>query len=194
VLWLSDNDLIAAPTGATRPRRVSRQVDQSNAMVMGMTSSQRAPVATRRERFSASGWSILFAFLLAAWELYFFVLAETNWLGVWDPHIPLFLPQRLGFNIAWIAVGYLGFQLLSIPFAFRNKDQFVGIFDGLASLVPLAVVGSVLVGATFFNAGYLVAGPGKLEAALVLLVVGGMDLFGGYAINIALSRRQFNVN
>jgi hypothetical protein len=159
-----------------------------------MASSQTAPVASRGQRFSASSWSIFFAFLLAAWELYFFVLAETNWLGKWDPHIPLFLPERLGFNIAWIAITYLGFQLLSIPFAFRNKDEFLGIFDGLASLVPLGVVGSVLVGAIFFNAGYLVAGPGKFEAALVLLVVGGMDLFGGYAINIALSRRQFNVS
>jgi hypothetical protein len=143
--------------------------------------------------FSASGLSIISALLLAAWELYFFILAGTNWMGQWDPHFSLFMPERLGFNVAWIAIAYLGVQLLSIPFAYRHREQFIGIFDALASFLPLAVVGSVLVGAVFFNAGYLVAAPGKLEAAFILLTVCAMDLFGSYAINIALSRRQFNV-
>jgi hypothetical protein len=84
-------------------------------------------------------------------------------------------------------------QLLSIPFAYRQRAQFIGIFDAMASILPLAVVGSVLVGAAFFQAGYLASVPRKLEAALIMLAICVIDLFGGYAINIALSRRQFNV-
>jgi hypothetical protein len=156
-------------------------------------SSQSTLLLTPRTGFSASGMSIIAAVLLALWELYFFLLAGTNWTGKWDLDIPLFRPERLGFNIAWIAVAYLGFQLLSLPFAYRHRDQFIGIFDAMASLLPLAVVGAVLVGAAFFQAGNLVAAPGKLEIALMLLAVCILDLFGGYAINIALSRRQFNV-
>jgi hypothetical protein len=156
-------------------------------------SSQSTVPLTPRRGFSASGLSIIAALLLALWELYFFLLAGTNWMGKWEPDIPLFRPERLGFNVAWIAIAYLGFQLLSIPFAYRHRDQFIGIFDAMASILPLAVVGSVLVGAAFFQAGYLLSVPGKLEAALILLAVCVMDLFGGYAINIALSRRQFNV-
>jgi hypothetical protein len=82
-------------------------------------------------------------------------------MGKWDPQIPLFGPERLGFNVAWIAIAYLGFQLLSIPFAYSHRDQFIGIFDAMASLLPLAVVGTVLVGAAFFQAGNLLAVPGK---------------------------------
>jgi hypothetical protein len=156
-------------------------------------SSQSTLQITPRHSYSASGLSIIAAMLLALWELYFFLLAGTNWMGKWDPHIPLFMPERLGFNIAWIAIAYLGFQLLSLPFAYSHRDQTIGIFDAMASLLPLAVVGTVLVGAAFFQAGHLLAVPGKLEVALLLLAVCVMDLFGGYAINIALSRRQFNV-
>jgi hypothetical protein len=156
-------------------------------------SSQSTLQMTPRHSFSASGMSIIAAVLLALWELYFFLLAGTNSMGKWGLDIPLFRPERLGFNIAWIAVAYLGFQLLSLPFAYRHRDQFIGIFDAMASLLPLAVVGAVLVGAAFFQAGNLVAAPGKLEIALLLLAVCILDLFSGYAINIALSRRQFNV-
>jgi hypothetical protein len=156
-------------------------------------SSQSTLQLTPRTGFSARGLSIIAAALLALWELYFFLLAGTNWMGKWGLDIPLFRPERLGFNIAWIAIAYLGFQLLSLPFAYRHRDQLIGIFDAMASLLPLAVVGAVLAGAAFFQAGNLVDAPGKLEIALMLLAVCIMDLFGGYAINIALSRRQFNV-
>jgi hypothetical protein len=41
---------------------------------------------------------------------------------------------------------YLGFQLISIPFAMTYREQFVGVLDGLASVVPLLVAAVAIVG------------------------------------------------
>jgi len=92
----------------------------------------------RRSRFSLAGLSILFALGLALWEVYFFWFAES--LGLEGP-LGLFGPERLGFNIAWLAAIYLTFQLTSIPFALPSTTgRFIGVVDGMASLVPLAIV------------------------------------------------------
>ena len=43
--------------------------------------------------------------------------------------------------MAWLAAIYLTFQLISIPFALPSATgRFIGVVDGMASLVPLAVV------------------------------------------------------
>src|SRR6266566_473094 len=60
--------------------------------------------------------------------------------------------------------------------------------DGMASIVPLGVVAVVLFG----RSDLLVTQP-RWEAAFLLLLVNAVDLFGGYAFNIALSRRIFDV-
>ena len=131
-----------------------------------------------RIRFSTSGLSIAFAMGLALWEVYFFWFAGPN------------SSERLGFNLAWLTFAYLTFQLISIPFALpAGKDRFMGVIDGMASLVPLAIVIVVL-----FGKSDLLGTPQRVEAAWLLLFVNAADLFGGYAFNIALSRRVFDVN
>jgi hypothetical protein len=95
----------------------------------------------------------------------------------------------LGFHLAWITSIYLSFQLVSIPFAVRaSKGRFIGVIDGIASLLPLLIVIVVI-----FGRSDLLNTSERWEAALLLLLVTGMDLFGGYAFNIALSRRTFDV-
>src|ERR1700730_18416858 len=92
----------------------------------------------RRSRLSLAGLSILFALGLALWEVYFFWFGGS--LGLEAP-LGLFTPERLGFNMAWLAAIYLTFQLTSIPFALPSATgRFIGVVDGMASLVPLAVV------------------------------------------------------
>src|SRR5262249_57578812 len=92
----------------------------------------------RRSRLSLAGLSILFALGLALWEVYFFWFAGS--LGTEAP-LGLFTGERLGFNMAWLAAIYLTFQLTSIPFALPSTTgRFIGVVDGMASLVPLAVV------------------------------------------------------
>ena len=59
----------------------------------------------------------------------------------------------------------------------------------MASLVPLAVVLVVV-----FGKPYLLGTPERWETAILLLCVTAVDLFGGYAFNIALSRRIFDVS
>ena len=54
--------------------------------------------------------SILMALALAVVEWAFFFEA-ANWDGPSGP----FAPDRLGFNLAWLALVYLSFQLLTIP-------------------------------------------------------------------------------
>ena len=41
---------------------------------------------------------------------------------------------RLGFTLAWIALVYLSFQLLTIPLAVGGRDRFIGVVDGMASV------------------------------------------------------------
>jgi len=139
----------------------------------------------RKGRLSVAGASILFALGLAAWEVYFF----------WDdgsfPNlgIGLFTPDRVGFNMAWLAALYLTYQLISIPFSLPSAgNRFIGVVDGMASLVPLAVVLIVV-----FGKPELVGTPQRWEAALLLIFITVVDLFGGYTFNLALSRRTMDV-
>jgi hypothetical protein len=95
----------------------------------------------------------------------------------------------LGFHLAWMASIYLSFQLVSIPFALRaSKGRFVGVVDGFASMLPLLIVIIVI-----FGKPHLLNTPERWEAALLLMLVTLVDLFGGYAVNIALSRRTVDV-
>jgi hypothetical protein len=81
-------------------------------------------------------------------------------------------------------------QLLSIPFALPvTSGRFIGVVDGMASLLPLAVV---LV--AVFGKPYVLGSPERWETAILLMVVTVVDVFGGYACNIALSRRMVDVS
>jgi hypothetical protein len=143
----------------------------------------------RQGGMSVSGLSITFALLLALWEVYFFGFAGERLLGPLDGTVGFFTPERLGFNMAWLAWAYLSFQLISIPFALPTaRTRFVGVLDGMASLVPLAIVLVVV-----FGKSNLLGTPQRWEAAVLLILVTATDLFGGYAFNIALSRRMFDI-
>jgi hypothetical protein len=143
----------------------------------------------RKLHLSVGGISILLALSLAAFEMYFFWYAGTGVLGPLEGKLGLFTPNRLGFNLAWVAALYLTYQLISIPFALPGaQHRFVGVVDGLASLVPLAVVVVVM-----FGKPHLLGTSERWEAAFLLLFVNAVDLFGGYTFNIALSRRMFDV-
>src|SRR5688572_22793328 len=125
----------------------------------------------RKSHFSISGLSVLFALGLAAWEVYFFWFAGS--LGRAGGTLGLFTPDRLGFNLAWLAAGYLTFQLLSIPFAMPSAGtRFIGVVDGMASLVPLAVA---LV--AVFGKPELIATPARWEAACLVIFITLVDLF-----------------
>jgi hypothetical protein len=95
----------------------------------------------------------------------------------------------LGFNLAWLALIYISFQLLSIPCSLRaSKERFIGVVDGLASLVPLGITLVVIAGKP-----ELLGTPQRWEAAFLLLFIAAVDLFGGYTFNLALSRRVMDV-
>ena len=146
---------------------------------------------TSRRRFplSLSGLSIAFALGLAVWEWYFFFVVSPSPLENVAAHLGVFTPTRLGFNLAWLVVVYLTYQLISIPFALpAARGRFIGVVDGMASLVPLAVVLVVV-----FGKPYLLDTHERWETAILLIVVTAVDLFGGYAFNIALSRRIVDV-
>jgi len=133
---------------------------------------------------SISGLSILLALGLGLWEYYFFFYGgnRTGPLG-W------FTPDRLGFNLAWLVLIYISFQLLSIPFALRaTRERFIGVVDGMASLVPLGITVIVI-----FGKPELLGTPDRWEAAFLLLFTAAVDLFGGYMINLSLSRRMMDV-
>jgi hypothetical protein len=136
---------------------------------------------------SVAGVSILFAAGLALWEVYFFWFAGSfpGLEGALGP----FTSERVGFNMAWIAAIYLAFQLISIPFALPTATgRFIGVVDGMASLLPLAVV---LV--AVFGKPHLIGTWPRWEAAFLLIFITIVDLFGGYTFNIALSRRIMDV-
>jgi hypothetical protein len=133
---------------------------------------------------SVSGTSIFMALALGLWEWFFFFYG-----GRWEGPLGWFTAERLGFNLAWLALVYISFQLLSIPFALRaSKEKFVGVLDGLASMVPLGVSLIVIVGRP-----ELLDTPQRWEAAFLLLLIATIDLFGGYTFNLALSRRMMDV-
>jgi hypothetical protein len=141
----------------------------------------------RRFNLSVSGLSTSLAMLLALWEVYFFWFAGST--GSLQGTLGLFTPDRLGFNIAWLTLIYLSYQLISIPFSLPSAGhRFIGVVDGMASLVPLVIVLVVL-----FGKPQLLGTEGRWEAAILLAGVSLADLFGGYAFNIALSRRIFDI-
>ena len=136
---------------------------------------------------SVAGSSVLFALALAAWEVYFFFFAGS--FKSLDGTLGLFTANRLGFNMAWLAAIYLTFQLLSIPFTVPSgPNRFIGVVDGMASLVPLAVVLIVV-----FGKPHLIGTEQRWETAFLLIFVTLVDIFGGYTFNIALSRRTMDV-
>jgi hypothetical protein len=141
----------------------------------------------RKFNLSVAGLSTSLAMLLALWEVYFFFFAGNT--GRLAGTLGLFTPDRLGFNMAWLTLIYLSYQLISIPFSLPTAGhRFIGVVDGMASLVPLVVVMVVL-----FGKSELLATEGRWEAAILLAGVNMADLFGGYAFNIALSRRIFDI-
>jgi hypothetical protein len=141
----------------------------------------------RRGHLSVAGLSVLFALGLAAWEVYFFWFAGS--FKSLDGTLGFFTPDRLGFNVAWLCALYLTYQLLSIPFSLPSgANRFMGVVDGMASLVPLAVVLIVVFGKT-----QLIGTWQRWETAFLLIFVTLVDLFGGYMFNIALSRRTMDV-
>jgi hypothetical protein len=141
----------------------------------------------RKLNLSVSGLSTSLAMGLALWEVYFFFFAGS--VSSLEGTLGLFTPDRLGFNMAWLTLIYLSYQLISIPFALPTAGhRFIGVVDGMASLVPLVVVLVVL-----FGRSQLLTTEGRWEAAILLAGVNMADLFGGYAFNIALSRRIFDI-
>ena len=141
----------------------------------------------RKLNLSVSGLSTSLAMGLALWEVYFFFFAGS--FSSLQGTVGLFTPDRLGFNMAWLTLIYLSYQLISIPFALPTAGhRFIGVVDGMASLVPLVVVLVVL-----FGRSQLLTTEGRWEAAILLAGVNMADLFGGYAFNIALSRRIFDI-
>jgi hypothetical protein len=141
----------------------------------------------RKFNMSVSGLSTSLAMGLALWEVYFFFFAGSA--GRLGGTLGLFTPDRLGFNMAWLVLFYLSYQLISIPFTLPTAGhRFIGVVDGMASLVPLVVALVVL-----FGKSELLNTEGRWEAAILLACVSMADLFGGYAFNIALSRRIFDV-
>jgi hypothetical protein len=141
----------------------------------------------RRGHLSVGGLSILLALGLAAWEVYFFWYAGS--LHPMEGRLGWFTTDRLGFNMAWLASIYLSYQLISIPFSLPSAaNRFLGVVDGLASLVPLAIVLIVV-----FGKPHLLDTWQRWEAAILLIFVTMVDLFGGYTFNIALSRRTMDV-
>src|SRR5580693_8528263 len=121
------------------------------------------------------------ALAVVEWAFFF---QTANWDG---PSTP-FAPSRLGFNLAWLTLVYLSFQLLSIPLAVGSRQRFIGVIDGMASLIPLGIALVVILGKP-----ELLGTPERWEAALLLLFIAALDLFGGYMFNIALSRRTMDV-
>ena len=141
----------------------------------------------RKGGISVAGMSVLFALGLAAWEVYFFWYAGS--FKHLEGTVGLFTPDRLGFNMAWLAAAYLTFQLISIPFSLpTTTNRFIGVVDGMASLVPLAIVVVAV-----FGRSETINSPQRWEAAFLLIFITLVDLFGGYTFNIALSRRIMDV-
>ena len=141
----------------------------------------------RKGHLSVAGLSVLFALGLAAWEVYFFWFAPS--FQSMAASLGIFTPERFGFNVAWLCAIYLTYQLLSIPFSLPSgANRFTGVVDGMASLIPLAIVVIVV-----FGKPELLGTPQRWETAFLLAFVTMVDLFGGYTFNIALSRRTMDI-
>jgi hypothetical protein len=68
------------------------------------------------------------ALALALFEFFLLLSGSRDGGNVWT-----------GFTLAWIALVYLSFQLLTIPLAVGGRDRFIGVVDGMASVVPFGV-------------------------------------------------------
>src|SRR5215813_4452826 len=135
----------------------------------------------RQGRLSVAGLSVLFAVGLALSEVYFFWFAGS--FRSLEGTVGLFTPERLGFNMAWLVAVYLTFQLISIPFALPSATgRFVGVIDGMASLLPLAVVLIAV-----FGKPHLIGSGPRWEAAFLLIFFFNVALFGGIYSLTALS-------
>jgi hypothetical protein len=98
-------------------------------------------------RLSNSGLSILLALLLALWEVYFFGFAGQRLFGALEGTLRWFTPDRLGSNLVGLVWIYLSFQLVSIPFSVpKAGSRFIGVLDGMASIVPLSIALVVVFG------------------------------------------------
>jgi hypothetical protein len=67
-------------------------------------------------------------------------------------------------------------------------SRFICMADGMASLVPLAVVLIVV-----FGKPHLIGTAPRWEAAFLLIFITMVDLFGGYTFKLALSSRTMDV-
>jgi len=138
-----------------------------------------------KQHLSISGLSILMALALGAWEWYFYFHGDRT-----EDTVGWFTSSRLGFNLTWLAIAYISFQLLSIPFAMRSsRERFIGVLDAMASLLPLAITLIVI-----FGKPQLLGTPERWEASFLLLLIAAVDVFGGYTFNLALSRRMMDVS
>jgi hypothetical protein len=138
---------------------------------------------------SLAYFSVILALMLTAFEVYFFWFSARGTLGPLDGTIGVFQPERVGINIAWLATLYLSMQLLCIPFGQSHSGiRFIGVLDGMISLLPLSVVVIALI-----KSGELLTAPQHFEVALILLLVNMVDLFGGYIFTIALSQRTVDM-
>jgi hypothetical protein len=155
--------------------------------VIGIAVNVLKEATMGRGHISVAGMSVLFALGLALWEIYFFWFAGS--FPSLNGMLGLFTTERLGFNMAWLAAIYLTFQLISIPFALPTAaGRFIGVVDGMASLLPLAIVLIAV-----FGKPHLIETAQRWEAAFLLIFITMVDLFGGYTFNIALSRRIMDV-
>jgi hypothetical protein len=138
----------------------------------------------KKGHISLSGISVFLAVLLAGCEGYFFWGAGRDLFGSLDGSLGIFTPDRLGFNMAWLVFVYLSYQIISIPFSMANREQFIGVLDGLASVLPLVVAAIGI-----FDRFETLKTGHRGEAAILLVLVSLADLIGGFAITIGLSRR-----
>jgi hypothetical protein len=78
----------------------------------------------------------------------------------------------MGFDMAWVVWAYLSYQLISIPFALPSAGgRFIGVIDGMASLIPLAVVLVIV-----FGKPHLLGTAARWETAILLIFVTAADL------------------
>ena len=139
---------------------------------------------------SLAYFSVILALMLTAFEVYFFWFSARGVLGPLDGVVGIFQPDRVGINIAWLATLYLSMQLLFIPFGQSHSGiRFIGVLDGMISLLPLSVVLIALM-----KSGELLMAHHHFEVALILVLVNMVDLFGGYIFTIALSQRTVDMS
>ena len=93
----------------------------------------------------------------------------------------------LRYGVGGMGLSFVPAHIHPVRFAER-RGRFIGVIDGMASLIPLAVVLVIV-----FGKPHLLGTAARWETAILLIFVTATDLFGGYAFTIALSRRTFDV-